>query len=573
MKLRKTSATVLALLMTVSLLVSCNRSEDTPTPTAQGQNQNTENGERQPLASKSENWFKYGTTGFDGVLNPIMFSNQYDNEACNLMFESLVVNTPDGEAIPGNICESYTLSDDHLTYTFKLKDGVKFWDGEQMTAEDVEFTYKTMSHPDYDGPRSYDVYLLAGYDEYHSGETDEFTGIKVIDELTISFTFADDAASPVNIWSFGYGILPKHYYDFENYRDFTALNDKPLGSGPFIFDSWAAKEHIRLPRNDNYWDKANGALIAGVLFRYVPQESLIPALESGEIDLAMPQASKDNLELIKASQKLNLITFLSNSYTFLCFNTTLPKLSDVRVRQALMYALDRKNFIKIQYGEELGSIGLAPVSPVSWAFPDVSELDAYDFNMDKAGKLMDDAGWLMGSDGYRYKDGEKFTITWLVYTESAWPGTLSELAFDSWKQLGVDLKIELMDFNTVSSRTMDAPVESKNFDIYTMGFQLSIDPDPTGALFDYDAYTEGGFNASGYYNERSQELITLGRNEFDTDKRAEIYQEWAKLMNEEIPTVIVAYRNELWTSNIRVKNLEIGTYTVWTDSMINVYFE
>lgn len=244
-----------------------------------------------------------------------------------------------------------------------------------------------------------------------------------------------------------------------------------------------------------------------------------------------------------------------------------PKLGDVRVRQALLYALDRENFIKAEYGsEELARVGLAPISPTSWAFPDESELNSYPYDLEKAAALLDEAGWVMGSDGYRYKDGEKLALKWLVYTDSTWPGTLSSMAFDSWKQIGVELTIELMDFNTVAERTMDAKPGEKDFDIYTMGFSLSIDPDPSGALFDFDAYTEGGFNASGYYNERAQELIKLGKNEFDQAKRAEYYKEFAILMNEEVPTSIVAYRSEIWGVNDRVKGLENMTaYSKWDD--------
>ena len=101
----------------------------------------------------------------------------------------------------------------------------------------------------------------------------------------------------------------------------------------------------------------------------------------------------------------------------MCFNTTRPALEDVRVRQALMHALDRESFIKVQYGEGLAAVGMAPISPASWAFPDLSELNPYSFDMEKAAELMDEAGWLMESDGYRYKDGQKLAVNWLVFTE------------------------------------------------------------------------------------------------------------------------------------------------------------
>lgn len=250
-----------------------------------------------------------------------------------------------------------------------------------------------------------------------------------------------------------------------------------------------------------------------------------------------------------------------------------PKLGDKRVRQALLYALDRASFIKAEYGDDLAEVGMAPISPTSWAFPDASELNAYAFDMEKAASLMDEAGWTLGDDGYRYKDGEKMTLRWLVYTDSPWPGTLSGMAADTWKQLGVDLVIEQMDFNTVAAKTMDAAPGEKDFDIYTMGFSLSIDPDPTGALFDYGAYNAGGFNASGYYNQESQDLIAKGKTLFTPEERAPIYQEWAKLMNEEVPTVIVAYRNEIWAVNNRVKGLDQGTYMKWPGLLDKITLE
>jgi peptide/nickel transport system substrate-binding protein len=257
----------------------------------------------------------------------------------------------------------------------------------------------------------------------------------------------------------------------------------------------------------------------------------------------------------------------------MCFNTTRDQLSDVRVRQALIYALDRESFIKAEYGEGLATIGMAPISPASWAFPDASELNDYKFDLEKAGQLMDEAGWEMSDDGYRYKDGVKFHVDWLVYTDSTWPGTLSGMATDTWKQLGVELEIQLMDFDTVASRTMDPAPGEKDFDIYTMGFTLSVDPDPTGALFDDNAYTAGGFNASGYKNDEAMALVKEGRSEFDTSKRAEIYKEWAKIMNEEIPHVIIAYRSEIWGINNRVKGMDIGTYSTWAQRLKDITLE
>ncbi|MDW5298534.1 MAG: ABC transporter substrate-binding protein [Sedimentibacter sp.] len=567
MKTKKFLSLILAVLMVTTLFAGCTSQTSQPAPAEPDESQ-TETPAEEP---KTDQILKFGATGFGGLFNPIMSDNVYDAYVTDIVFEKLVTNNSNGEMIP-SIAE-WTLSDDKLTYTFTLKDGIKFSDGSDLTTEDVAFTYETIAHPDYNGPRAYAVSSLVGYEQFHSGASDTFEGIKIIDDKTISFTFGEGLAAPANIESFVYGIMPSDYYAFETWEDFLALNEKPVGSGIMVFDSWEPKQFIKLMKNTNYWDPDNGAKIDGILMSEVPDESILSALQTNQIDFAQISSSAENLEAAQALTNISIANYLGNGYTFMCFNTIKPQLSDVRVRQALMYALDRESFIEAQYGAGLASVGMAPISPSSWAFPDSSELNAYKFDMDKAAQLMDEAGWTMGTDGFRYKDGEKFHVNWLVYTDSSWPGTLSGMAADTWKQLGVELEIELMDFDTVASRTMDAAPGEKNFDIYTMGFSLSIDPDPTGALFDDDAYVAGGFNASGYKNAEAMELVKAGKAEFDTAKRAEIYKEWAKIMNYEIPHVIIAYRSEIWGINSRVKGMDLGTYATWDQSLKNITLE
>ncbi len=509
----------------------------------------------------SDKILRFGQSSIGGVFNPVLANELYDDQVTQCLFDYLIANDAEGVYHPD--IATWELSEDRLTYTFTLQQGIKFTDGVELTAEDVAFTYAMMAHPEYDGPRSYAVDRLVGYEAYSAGETDVFEGIQVLDTYKISFTFQEGQASPANIESFIYGIMPKHYYEKETYQEFADLADKPLGSGKFILESYELNEQITLTANADYWNTDKRVKIGGISIVNVPEESILTSLESNAIDFGMLSASQDNYDALVAAEGITPVNFPGNGYTYLQFNTTREKLSDVRVRQALMYALDREAFISNMYGEDLGSVGMAPISPVSWAFPDSSDLNAYAYDQAKAAELMDAAGWEMGDDGYRYKDGEKFTVSWLVYDDSPWPGVLSGMAYDSWKELGVDLVIEKMDFISVNARVSDPPPEEKDFDIYTMGFSLSIDPDPKGALFDADAYVAGGFNASGFRDERSQELMNQGRAEFDTEKRAPIYKEWAILQNELIPTVIIAYRNEIWGIRENVKNLTIDTYVQW----------
>ena len=508
-------------------------------------------------STSSSNILKYGLSGIEGNFSPFISSNTYDTYVCSLIFEPLVTVDASGEYVP--YLADWELSDDKLTYTFTLKDGIKFSDGTDMTAEDVAYSYSVPAEEDYAGPRLNVANAIAD--------------IKVVDDKTVAFTMA--SASPANIQNFTYGIMSKEYYAHSSFEELNELNQKPMGSGKFVLEDggYASKQYVKLKTNENYWDSDAKPKIDGVYMLEVADDTVLSSLESGEIDMCMPAAKAENVESIESMSNAHLVSYLGNGYTFMCFNTTRLTLAQTEVRQALMYALDRKSFLKAEYGsDDLVSLGMAPISPVSWAYPGNDALNAYDYDLDKAAKMLDDAGWKdTDGDGIRDKDGTPLHLNWLVYTDSTWPGTLSSMAYDSWHKIGVDLEITQMDFNTVSSMTMDAEPGEKDFDIYTMGFSLSADPDPTGGLYDADAYVAGGFNASGFRDEKSQELIAEGLAEFDQDKRAEIYKEWSIRQNELVPTAIIAYRSEIWGIADRVHGLDdLNSYQDFTSFISDV---
>lgn len=550
--LKKISALSLALV----LLVGCGGGSTATTTTTTEGGDSGASTETPAATTSGGQVLRFGTSGFEGVFNPILSDNVYDSYVCEMVFDGLVGNDPTGEYIPE--LATWELSDDHLTYTFTLKDGVKFSNGTPLDANDVAFTYNTIKEEDYAGPRTAVGAAIAN--------------IEVIDDKTIAFTMVDP--SPANIQNFTYGILEDEYYAHTSFEDLSSKNNAPMGSGKLVLDSWEPKQFVSLTANPDYWDAANKLKIEGVLFTNIEEDALLlAALQNGDIDFCQPQAKAENVEQVEAMPGAHLVSYLANGYTFMCFNTTRPTLEQKEVRQALLYALDRPSFLTAEYGsDQLVSLGMAPISKTSWAYPGDDALNRYDYDLDKAAQMLEDAGWTdTDGDGIRDKNGVPLELNWLVYHEASWPGTLSGMAYDSWGKIGVKLNIQQMDFNTVAATTMDAAPGEKDFDIYTMGFSLSIDPDPTGGLFDADAYSAGGFNASGFRDERSQELIKAGLTEFDQDKRAEIYKEWAVLQNELVPTAIVAYRSEIWAVSDRVHGLDdIGVYTDFTQLLQNI---
>ena len=565
-------AILIAMMMVIAMVAACapeyETAADPPPPPPPPADDSTDAPAADTEAPPAEvgfpdpdNILRFGTTGIDGIFNPILASNVYDNYVVALVFEPLITNDAAGTFLP--FLADWTLSEDNLTYTFTLREGITFSDGTPMTAEDVAFTFSTIGHPDYVGPRGYAVIDLLGYDAYREGEADTFEGIRVIDARTVEFEYAEGTASPANIQNFVFPIMPKHIYDVGSWDEFTALNNTPVGSGWFTLEEYRDKEFIMLHRNLNYWNEPEAALLDGILMSEIPEESLQGAFMTGQLDLAQPQTSIDNWEAYTAMAGVNAQSILANGYTYLQFNTLTPQLSDYRVRQALMYSLDRQAFIDALFGN-LGSVGLAPISPVSWAFP-ASGLNDYAFNMARAEELMEEAGWVMGADGVRTRNGVRMELTWLVYDDVAWPGVLSGLAADSWRTLGVDLNIDIMDFVTVQALTSGVPINERDFSIYTMGWSTAIDPDITGGIFgmEDDTMDEGGFNQSGWFDQDVFDMMNEAAREFDQSRRAELYKELALVLNEQLPTAVVSYRYFIWVTSDRVNNLEIDSFIDW----------
>lgn len=501
------------------------------------------------------NVLTFGESSLDGIFNTILSDNVYDSYVCRLMFRGLVTNNKAGEPTP-DVAEKWEISEDGKTYTFFLRKGIKFHDGEELTAEDVEFTFYTIAHPDYDGPRWSAMKDVIGAEEYRDGEAEAIEGVKVIDEYTISFTIKEVNAGKFGSGDFGYGILAKHYYEFDKYSEFLSLNQNPLGNGPFKFVRYVVGQYVEVEAFDDYFK--GRPKLDGVLFKIVPTETKAAEIQTGIIDVAQLTANPEEIEIATETDLADIQQYVGNGYTYVGFNLRLDKFKDKRVRQALMYGLNREAFIATQYQGFARPCNTA-VSPVSWAYTD--KINEYKFDTEKAKKLLEEAGWIdRDDDGWvENEKGEELEILWTAYNDVEWPQKLIAVAKENWKEIGVKLDAELMEFNAVADKVYD----ERDFEIYNMGWSLAIDPDPTG-IFDKASDTPGGFNSVGFNNAEAEEIFAKGQKEMDPAKRKELYQRWAEIANEELPYLFVAYRDEVFGVNKRVKNLNITPYEDWT---------
>ncbi|MDT9330166.1 ABC transporter substrate-binding protein [Clostridium perfringens] len=494
-----------------------------------------------------------GTTDPKGEFVPIYSSTLYDSWVNNLIFDGLISNNEKGEPVP-NVAESYEVSEDGKTYTFKLNKGIKFTNGKELTAKDVAFTFTSICDPGYDGPRMDAVNNLVGYEEYNKGDAKSVEGIKVIDDYTISFTNKNvDAAG---IWNFSYGIMPESVYKFEK-GNFQAVKDKllePVGSGAYKFVHFKPGQEVKFEKNADYWK--GEPKIPYIVMKVTNAQTLLQELMAGTVDIDRVGAKPENIDPLKQAGFLNLDLYMQNGYGYIGLNYGSDKVKDPKVRQALLYGLNRDGFMQSYY-QGYGQVYNSHILPTSWAYnPDVPK---YEYNPEKAKELLDEAGWKdTNGNGVRDKDGVELELQWLTYTGSKYVDALIPIVQQSWEQIGVKVTPELMEFGTMMDK-----VNNREYDIFNGAWNLSIDPDPSG-IFAISQDVPGGFNNIGWRNEEADKLLKEGKGTTNQEERKKAYAEWQLKFSEDVPYILLGNAQEMFASNSRVKGYNPSTYIDWT---------
>ena len=494
-----------------------------------------------------------GTTDPKGEFVPIYSSTLYDSWVNKLVFDGLITNNEKGEPIP-NVAESYEVSEDGKTYTFKLNKGIKFTNGQELTAKDVAFTFTSICDPGYDGPRMDAVNNLVGYEEYNKGDAKSVEGIKVIDDYTISFTNKNvDAAG---IWNFSYGIMPESVYKFEK-GNFQAVKDKllePVGSGAYKFVHFKPGQEVKFEKNPDYWK--GEPKIPYIVMKVTNAQTLLQELMAGTVDIDRVGAKPENIDPLKQAGFLNLDLYMQNGYGYIGLNYGSDKVKDPKVRQALLYGLNREGFMQSYY-QGYGQVYNSHILPTSWAYnPDVPK---YEYNPEKANQLLDEAGWKdTNGNGVRDKDGVELELQWLTYTGSKYVDALIPIVQQSWEQIGVKVTPELMEFGTMMDK-----VNNREYDIFNGAWNLSIDPDPSG-IFAISQDVPGGFNNIGWRNEEADKLLKEGKGTTNQEERKKAYAEWQLKFSEDVPYILLGNAQEMFASNSRVKGYNPSTYIDWT---------
>ncbi|HCT0577990.1 TPA: ABC transporter substrate-binding protein [Staphylococcus pseudintermedius] len=508
------------------------------------------------IAEPPEGNFQSIFTGSTGDSNVIDF------------FNDSLIDVGDDLKIKPKILSWEKDKNDDLKYTFKVKKGIQWQDGNPFTINDWVFTLETLADPDYDGPRYSGVAVIQGAEEKRNGQADRISGIKKIDDYTAEITFKEHKANNLlELWTSA-PISEKVFKDIpvKDMAKSDAVRKNPIGIGPYKVKRIVDGESVELVKNKDYWRGEPN--IDNINLRVVEQTSMTQALENGDIDMAtitapiakeIKDSGSENLQLLQApSTSYAIVGFVLNDYDKKAqkIGEERPKYQDKKLRQAMAYAINRKEWIDAfyyGYGKPLN--GLIPSA--HWSGAKEGDVKEYKYDVDKAKQLLDEGGYKdKDGDGFREDpQGKPFVVNLKHYAGSNptfEPRTAALKGY--WEKVGLKTKVEMEEFGKYSS---DLEKSSKDMEVYFRTWQQGSDPDPS-ELYRSTAL----WNESRYNNPKADKILDEAVDTKvvgdDNDKRKEKYLEWQKIMAEDAPVIPIVELEDVTAVSSRVKNFEVS---------------
>ena len=462
-------------------------------------------GDRVDLGGDSSGNLVAAIAGEPDQLDPQKTSAYFSFEVLENVFDTLVEPDANLEMRPA-LAESWTVSPDQLVWTFHLRRSVTFHDGSPFTADDVVYSYRRIIDQE-----------LANADKLSA-----VTGITAADPSTVVITLKQPTPNLLtNLGGFkGLAIVQRRNVESGE------IATHPVGTGPFAFQSQKSGDSIILKANPTYW--AGAPKVSGVTFRFISEPSTaLSALQAGEIDWT-DSIPTQRVAQLKDDDSITLATTASNDYWYLALNEARPPWNDLRVRQAIAYAIDRDAIVQAtSYGTAVAN-QLAIPQGNPWYTP----YDAYRHDVDKAKSLLADAGAAPKS------------IDMLVTSEYPETVTAAQIIADNLAPLGITVNIRTVDFATWLDEQNNG-----HFDMLMMGWLGNIDPDD---FYYAQHHTNGSSNAQKFSNPEVDRLLDAGRVETNRNARAGDYAKAATIIADQVsyiylynPSVIQAWTTRL----------------------------
>lgn len=475
--------------------------------------------------------------GAPKYINPIFCqTNDVDQDISSLVFSSLIKYDEKGEVVY-DLLEKHEISEDSKVYTFFLRQNVMWHDGESLNANDVLFTIEMAQNPEIKSP----LYL-------------NLKGIKTekIDDYTFKLILSEPFAPFLSTLNFG--IMPQHLYNDVPAENISLVeyNLKPIGSGPFKFKaltrgSFGDIKKYTLEKNEKYYGKK--PYLDNIIFRFYPDiTTAVEALKNKNVE-GISYLTKDYEEKLPQKQNIYYYHLRLPQYTAVFYNTKNEILGEKKIREALAFATNKEAILeKALYGH--GEVVSGPILRGYLGYTD--EVKKFDYNLEEAAKLLEDAGWKMNEEQTVRVKGDKelaFNLTTVNQTDYV---IAAEFLKAEWEKIG--LKVEINTFE--GERILQEVIKPREYDALLYGEVIGYDPDPY-PFWHSSQQRDPGLNLSIYYKKEIDKLLEEARKITNPEERSAKYQEFLKIMAEEQPALFLYNPHYTYGLAKKVKGFDI----------------
>lgn len=496
------------------------------------------------------------------TLNPVTSTDYYANVVQGYVFNTLMTRHLDTYEWTPSLAESYKISKDGKSFTFKLREGVKWHDGKPLTAEDVKYSFDIYFEGRFQHPQMM-VFL------------ENFKEVKVIDPRTVEFVTKSVYFKNFDVAAGGFFIIPKHFYSVGDPKD-PKFNKELIGTGPYKLVEWSKGQKIILKRNPDFWgdsvpyyaDKNN---FDRIFFRPVKENAVaLELLKKGDLDYREPITAEEYVNAKGPEWGTKVVAVKTENsasanfdYGFIGWNNKHPFFQDKRVRQAMSYLINRDLMIeKFRYGMSDKTNG--PFGNKSTASS--PKVKAIGFDQKKALTLLQQAGWKLGDKGLtKTIDGKETVFEFTIVSPSPDFEKYLTMMKEDMKKVGVIMNIKNSEWNSFLKL-----IDERKFDAVVLSWSVtSLEPDPK-ELWHSESANSTGNNFVGYMNPEVDKLIDKLRTLMSAKARIPLYHKIHEIIAEDQPySFLFSRKFALYANSTKItKPKDTFKYDIGTETWL-----
>ncbi|MBB5785444.1 peptide/nickel transport system substrate-binding protein [Jiangella mangrovi] len=464
--------------------------------------------------------------------SPMAPASGPDGVVMNLIYDSLLGVDPDYKLYPRLAADLPEISEDGLTITYTLQEGLTWSDGEPFTAEDVVFTYNLMADPDTGSTASGRFADVVGGPEVAAGTADTVTGFTAPDDTTFQIQLSKPNIGLVgltgNIWIVPQHVLADVPVDEMDTAEFFTQSPN-VGMGPYIFQEYATDQYVHLVKNPSF--REGEVDIDEIYLRPVTSDVATAQLGTGEMDLV--QIAAPDLETVEAMDGIEVGSGPGAGYIRTSVNELKPYLQDPRLRQAMLYAVDRQQLIDEALG---GNATPVNASFMNDAMPD--DLETYDYDPDKARELLAEMNW---------DPNQVVQLSWIAGQRDR--DTAATILESQLNEVGIKLEL-----NQVQPGQLTDMMNNQSYDMTLYGGgNYATEPFAVFAINACSTHFPAGGNLSYWCNEEFDQLMLEANATVDEAARYDLYQQAARIENAEVPMIYLYNPDTIWAHTDALK--------------------